>query len=284
MGLRSALALAAAIGTLSCAAAARAQDAPQPTPPPPAAGAAPTDAQLAEARHSFELGRQLFDSRDYAAAADEFRAAYELTHHPDLLFNVYLALERARRPEEAEPALAQYLAEGTVEPEQRALLERRLERLRARLAARSAIDAEPEDDGSMGLIREVDPAADLEPPTRRPARPDSTGQDAGIALMIGAGVLAASFAVFAILSQLEDGSLARTCGSEVGSYCTSSQTSALLAYGIAADASWIGALALGTVGIILYFAAAPSQPARARAGVAPWLAPGAGGLAAGGRF
>nr|MDQ3036305.1 hypothetical protein [Myxococcota bacterium] len=121
-------------------ATARAQTAPTPEPT-----AEPTEAELDEARHSFELARRAFDAGDYETAADEFRAAYELMRHPDLLFNLYLAEERRGQHVAAEAALTSYLRDATVAPEQRALLERRLVRLRARIerARTGAADSEP---------------------------------------------------------------------------------------------------------------------------------------------
>jgi hypothetical protein len=55
---------------------------------PPDARAQPSPAQLAEARQRFEVGVQAFDGGDYETAAAEFRRAWELTQHPDLLYNI----------------------------------------------------------------------------------------------------------------------------------------------------------------------------------------------------
>src|SRR5688572_17316087 len=120
-----AIARATVLLTLTCSLAARvtAQDAapaagseaappadeaaaPPETEVPDAASAEPTAAQLAEAQHSFELATAAYEGGDYETAAEEFRVAYEITRHPELLFNVYLAEERAGRPTEAAEALA----------------------------------------------------------------------------------------------------------------------------------------------------------------------------------
>lgn len=264
-------------------------------------GAAPTEAELAEARHSFEVGMQAYDAGEYEAAASEFRAAYELTRAADLWFNVYLAEERAGRLPEAADALASYLRDATMEADQRALLERRLERLRARIAARTTQSAPPDETAEQRaedllareLIRDSADAigSPVEPPppgAQPPAPPSSSGvHPAAIGTLAGAGALLVAFAVLAPISELEDQALAARCGRDVGSFCDPGETSTLEALDIAADVSWIGAAALGVVGVVLLFALPPEGSPREQAAsvaVAPWASPEGGGVSAGGRF
>ena len=282
---------------VACAApAARAQDGG------PQGERTPTEAELADARHSFEVGRQAYDAGEYAAAASEFRAALELTGAADLWFNVYLAEERGGRLEPAAEALASYLREGTIEPDQRALLERRLERLRARIESRTtpppsdqerAEDLQVQDlmrDSAEAIGSPVAAATqttptETAPPPPVPASPGP--HPAAIGTLVGAGVLLVAFAVLAPLSYLEDQALASRCGRDTGRFCDPSETTTLEALNIAADVSWIGAAALGVAGIVMLFALPseelPSEQPPAVA-IAPFATPHAAGIAAGGTF
>jgi hypothetical protein len=248
-------------------------------PVPAHAQQATTDAALAEARHSFEIGTQAFDDGDYETAATEFRAAYDLTRAPDLLFNVYLAEERAGRLVEAEAALTQYLAEGTIEAEQRTLLERRSERLQARIASRTPAPVE-EDRAETLLASPIAPVAAAPPPAAPVV--DTSPPIAGIAILVAAGVLALSFGVFVALSEVEDQRLAGSCGRDAGRTCTASDVQTLQAFDIVSDVSWIGAAALAATGTVLMLALPPERRERASAQIAPWISPIGGGLVVGG--
>jgi hypothetical protein len=82
----------------------------------PAAGAQDVEA----ARLHFETGTRAFETGDYELSVSEFQAAYDITGHPDILFNIYSAAERAGRLEIAADALDRHLREAEVDPEQRA--------------------------------------------------------------------------------------------------------------------------------------------------------------------
>jgi tetratricopeptide (TPR) repeat protein len=274
------------------------------------------------ARGHFERGTQAFDVGDYGRAAEAFRAAYELTRHPDLLFNIYSASERNGDLEQAREALAEFLRRATMEPGRRTALEARLARLEARIAreqarvaeerARLAEEArqrggtpaeepeEPEEPEASGAAEvdaaaassdaatAVDPDAADAAPAARP--PGGDGGPAGphpaaIASFVVAGVGLVSFGVFAALSEVEDQSLASTCGRDVPNLSCDDVT-ALEAFSATADASWITAAVAGTLGLVLLFALEDGggEPAGASLRAAPWAAPGAAGLAAGGRF
>src|SRR5690349_185663 len=88
----------------SIASPARAQDAAH----------TPTDAELVEARHSFDVATSAFQAGDYETAATEFRAALALSGAADLEFNVYLSEERAGNLDAAAQALDRYLQRATV--------------------------------------------------------------------------------------------------------------------------------------------------------------------------
>lgn len=227
------------------------------------------------ARVHFEAGTRAFDTGEYEAAVAEFERAYELTRHPDLLFNIYSSAERAGQLERAADALTRFLAEGQVEEARRPVLQRRLANLRERIAARGT-ETEPRE------ATEPEPAAAAGPaPEPPPPAPTPGGvHPAGVAVLIAAGVLAASFGVFAGLSAAEDGALAQSCAPT----CTDAEVSALVAYNTVADVSWIAAAVAGVTGIVLLFALPPEGGGEPRAVLAPWATPHAAGLAAQGRF
>lgn len=260
----------------------------------------PTAAELADAHHSFEVAATAYESGDYETAAEEFRAAYEITQHPELLFNVYLAEERAGRPAEAAEALARYLELATaISTEERPLLERRLERLRARAASRttvpppaeelddSALLASPIDDtagaGGTGDDASDDASEGSEPPT---AVSGGGPPVAGVAVLVAGAALLVGFAVLAPLSEVEDQRLASSCGRDATRSCTSDEVTTLTALNIAADVSWIGGAALAAVGVVLLVALPPdgTGTADATVAVAPWAGPDGAGLAVGGTF
>lgn len=236
--------------------AASAQDAP------------PTALELDEARHAFDVGSRAFERGDYETAADEFRAAYALSHHPDVLYNVYLAEERAGHQVEAADALAAHLEAADLSDEQRRLLTQRLERIRARIAAHETSEAtsagESLRDVPTGEPPPPAPAAPA-PAAPAPAPPPSVEPPAvGVALLIAGGVLGLAFGGFAIASEVEDQRLASTCGRDVGSFCLASDTATLEISNVMADASWISAATLGVLGAIL-LAALPWSDAPADA-------------------
>ncbi len=235
------------------------------------AGASP------EARAHFEAGTEAFDVGEYERAAAEFRAAYDLTHHPDLLFNIYSALERAGELEQAADALDAYLREGDPDDERRTALAARLARLRERLAEARADRAEAE----LRAQRDAPAEAPVEPPDPSPTPPPSDGgvHPAGVGLLIGGGVLLVSFAVFAGLAAAEDGRLTDTCSPG----CPDDEVATLGAFNLVADISWITGAVVAATGLVLVFAL-PPEGDEATAALAPWVAPGGGGLVAAGRF
>lgn len=232
------------------------------------------------ARGHFQRGVQAYDRGDYDVAIREFRAAYAATGHPDILYNIYTAAERDGDLRQAEAALASYLDEGEVDPERRPSLQARLENLRARMKG-DDVEAPPEE----GLRRSPGEAGD--PPDDRSAESDGGGSrvhPAAIALLGTGGALAVSFAVFAGLSEAKDQNLASSCGRDAGGSCTDDQVRALRGYNIAADASWIGALATGAVGLTLLFALRDGDEVEEAPAASAWVGSEGGGVVLQGRF
>ncbi len=252
----------------------------------------PTDAELAEARHSFDVATQAFETGDYETAVSEFRAALELSGAADLYFNIYLSEEREGRLQDAAAALDQYLQQGTIDPEQRTLLTGRLERLRARIAAHTPAPAveEQQELHASPIATQPEPVVAPTPEaaptpiaeaTPAPAPPVSTSPPlAGIVMLSVAGALLVSFGVFAGLAAAENDRLTGACNRS----CSSDQVATLNTYDIVADASWIGGAALGVVGLVLLFVLPPDTHTDTSVAFLPWMSPTGAGAAIGGRL
>ncbi len=89
------------------------------------------------AREFFAAGRNLYDLGRFTEAAEQFQQAYDLSHRPPLLYNLYLAHRDASQDREAAAALRLYL-EQMPELDNRRSLEVRLENLERALAEQDA--------------------------------------------------------------------------------------------------------------------------------------------------
>lgn len=106
-----------------------------------AAAQAADAAADAEARARFEAGRAAMAAGRIEDALTDFRRAYELSHRPELLYNVAIAADRLRRDEEALSAFERYLAEMPPDVENRAAVESRIAVLRETIAEEEAEEA-----------------------------------------------------------------------------------------------------------------------------------------------
>ncbi|HWO26916.1 MAG TPA: tetratricopeptide repeat protein [Kofleriaceae bacterium] len=75
---------------------------------PAAAQPAQPDDRSKAASH-FKLGQTYYKSGDYERAIAEYKAAFELSKEPSLIFNIALCHDRAQRPEEALKEYRHYL-------------------------------------------------------------------------------------------------------------------------------------------------------------------------------
>lgn len=218
----------------------------------------------------FERGSIAYERGDYAEAQAAFQAAYEITAHPDLLYNVYTAAERGGEIEVAAQALEGYLRDGSPTEARREALEIRSERLQMRIAEQRAIAAQEaarEEEARIARDAELQEserareAAQASEAAERESRMTQlrAGHDTSDAIVM-TGVVAAiagaaalvSFGVFAGLSEAEDGALAGRCGRDVGRYCSPQDLDTLRGWNLAADASWIAAAGLGvTAGLLV---------------------------------
>lgn len=242
------------------------------------------------AREHFDRGTEHYDAGNYAEAQAEFRASYEIVHHPDLLYNLYTAAERNGDVEVAIESLEGYLRDGEMEDTRRAALELRLERLRLRREreasererqAREREEAQrrlaAEQAGREQAQREAQAERSERLASLRAGHRTSDGLLwTGLGALIGGGVAAVLFGAFAGLSESEDQSLAETCGRDAGRICRPEDVETLRTWNTAADASWIAASGLGVVGLALVLIAEVTRPSEAvedDVGPAAWIRP-----------
>lgn len=260
----------------------------------------PTAEQIREAQTHFEQGTLAFERGDYSEAAAEFEAAYELTHHADLLYNVYSAQERNGQLQAAATALEGYLRDGSPDEARRGALDLRLERLRARVAEQRAQEAdavarETEADARLRREQTEREAAERRASGERESRlSQARGGHAtadgltivGVVAMIAAAAGAVSFGIFAGLSESEDQELASRCGRDAGVRCRPEDVEMLGTYNTAADVSLIVAGGLAMVGGAMLLIALGVRPSDSveQAWLSPEVGPDRAGFSAGARF
>lgn len=119
--------LAAIMLVLSLSAVTVAQPAPTNTPPVPAVPAAVDASLLKAASDHQQAGEQFFAAQKWSEARIEFEAAYQLTLHPDLLFNLGVVCERSGDNQNAIQYFERFLRAS---PSPDPATETRLQRLR----------------------------------------------------------------------------------------------------------------------------------------------------------
>jgi hypothetical protein len=181
--------------------------------------ASPAAAQVSEvemppsevaARGHYLMGQEHYEAARFAEAAEEFQRAYDLSHRPRLLFNLFIARRDAGQTRQAADALRLYIASAPDDP-QLEVLRGRLSTLDAQLAAEDARarQAAP-DDTDTGIESSVAPT-ELE--TIAPVTTtDEGGGNAGPWVVIGVGGAVAIAAVaMAIVTSIDYGNLSSTC-------------------------------------------------------------------------
>lgn len=103
--------------------------------------AQPSSSTDDRARELFQSGADALGAGRYEEALQFFRAAYELSGRPGLLYNIALAHDRLRQDAEALRTYEQYLAEAG-EVQNRAEVQRRVEILRRSLESRGGSTAQ----------------------------------------------------------------------------------------------------------------------------------------------
>lgn len=228
------------------------------------------------ARVHFHAGRDYYERGDYENALRELGIAYEMSHRPELLYNLGACHERMGHLTEAADLYDQYLAAMT-DVEGRVAIEERVARLRARAAAEAAsAEAETSTGGGEG---ETTAAVAVE--TTDGAAASSTASTGGgphpvAFVVLGAGAVGlATFGVLGGLALAEDATLASECGTA----CAPARASTLEALGLGADISLGIGAALAITGVVLLFTTTDggSEPATT-VGIGP------GGVSVAGRF
>lgn len=118
-----------------------------------------------DARTLFQLGQQAFEEGRYQAALDCFRQAFDLSHRPQLLYNIGQAADRLRDDRLALASFEQFLREVPDSP-QHASTRARVELLRAEIAAdeaRAAAAADAEARASSAASRPAAETSDAGP-------------------------------------------------------------------------------------------------------------------------
>lgn len=200
-----------------------------------------TDDDLdARAQVHFHAGRDYYERGDYESALRELTLAYDMSHRPELLYNLGSCHERMGHWAEAVDLYDQYLA-AVPDAEHRAVIAERTERLRERAAAESVVVADETDDATT----DAEPIA-----TVAPVPAGSAGPHPAAFVVLGAGALGlATFGVLGGLALAEDGALAAECGTS----CSPARASTLDSLALGADISLGVGAALAVVGVVLLF-------------------------------
>ena len=271
------------------------------------AGRRAPGSQQAAARAAFEEGSEHYEHGRYREAMDAFERAYAAMRSPEFLYNIYTAAQRAGELPRAEEALSGYLESHVVPPDERPALEARLVLLRQEIADAEAARLAAEEQARVTAAAEAAEAQRLAEAERRAREAEEeaargaprVSSGATVGFVVGAGGVA-SFATFAALAAREDRRVGRTCGAEVGEFCTESDVRQLRAYSATADVSLvIGGVGAAT-GLIVFFVQrrkradilerSDDNDDAAEPGATVQVAPliggpaGAWGLAAGGTF
>jgi tetratricopeptide (TPR) repeat protein len=217
---------------------------------PSLALAKPSKDALARAKVHFEAGTRHYDIGAYDEAAEEFSSAYALSQHPELLYNIYAALERGGRYVEAADALERYLELATVDPERRPTLEARLAALHARLAREP--EEHEEEPPPADVVKAPDSVDEEEPESRRKLSAFT------VASYATAGGMALTFGVFAGLARGERSSLESGCGATRS--CTDDDVRTQRAFNAVADVSLVVGVAALTTAIVTTFLGRREEP------------------------
>jgi tetratricopeptide (TPR) repeat protein len=214
------------------------------------------------ARTHFEAGRQHFEDGSYERALEEFNRAYELSPRPVMLFNIGATQERLAMLDEAAATLERYVREVPEAPN-RSQVERRIDNLRRRIAARAAGEADPGEDAGS-------------PAARRTVQGDPTLTMAGAVVLGVAGAALVSFAIAGGIALSEDSAIQSGCFA--AGDCTEQDVSGLRAASLAADVSWPIAAAAGIAGAVILALGATATHTESSARVVPFVSPTAVGV------
>lgn len=153
----------------------------------PGIARAQVDSRDDEARALFTAGHTAFEDGRFADALPDFQRAYDLSHRPELLYNIGQCHEHLRHDSEAVAAFESYLAAVPDAPNRR-VLEARIAVLRGssdEAATDPSADAQPEPLAERPPP-DVTPAAEVAPAPSSSASPGPVGP-----ILIGVGAAVA---------------------------------------------------------------------------------------------
>ncbi len=290
--LASSLAAAVMLPCLVDASDARAQAAPPQGAAVsvyPTCTSKPTPQDTEAARSAYLLGKRFFDESDYGSAIHNFVDAYKLDcTKPELLLNVARANELLGNRAEAVQALETYLQrDQTLSADQKVQYQRRIDNLKAAMAAQSAAPAPTVHAATAPAAAPVPvPTSAAAPPApSAPPAPPGPGGQHTIAPWIVAGVGGAAVIAGGIIYLVGASDVSSAKNSCPNGTCPKGDTSAANQGNTGDNLEKAGAVAfyvgLGAVavGILWHFLepTAPASPEPAHARFAPVIGPGFAG-------
>lgn len=213
-----------------------------------------------QARAHFAVGRAMYEAGRFTEAASEFQQAYDLSHRPQLLFNLYIACRDSQQIVRARDALRLYLSEVQDVPD-RLHLAARLEALEQQVT-----DLETQEAESRRL--ETERAAAQQAATDAHAAREAAEQRALALthvrpwwpwLLFGAGLAATGAGVpMGIDAASQADAIRLRCTQPDGSLvCRSTELAAnrdgIVVQAAVGDALWIAGAAVATTGLVLAF-------------------------------
>lgn len=217
-----------------------------------------------QARAHFAVGRAMYDAGRFAEAANEFQQAYDLSHRPQLLYNLYIAYRDSSQLVRARDSLRQYLAEVSEVPNRLHLVSR-LEALEAQIAEEERAHAETEAELAAAEQAAADAeaarqAAEAENRNLRRQRPWWPWLLVGVGVAaIGTGIglgVDASAQADAVRTQCRDPltNVLECPSGDLQPVRPLDRVGGIQTQANIADALWIGGATLSAAGLVLAFA------------------------------
>jgi tetratricopeptide (TPR) repeat protein len=272
------------------------------------------------ARIHFEAGTSYYETGDYELALQEFTHSYDLSHRPELQYNLSLTYEKLGDLDAAVEALDRYLKEGPDIPNRETLelrlanLKKRLEQQKqeeaqaqASLAAPAAPVEEPTSEetnssqsATQGQPNQAQQAAEATPPPlpnkEAPTESTTSEKDSSDQRILGlpieafisyavAGAGALTVILFGSLAVAEDDSLSDDCLNKAGKgICSAGRASTLNTLATVTDIG-LGIALIGAITGTVFLLTTGNQP-KEQSGlrVAPFVGTNNVGATAGVRF
>ncbi len=250
-----------------------------------------TDAQRAEAGARWESGKRKFDVGKYEEAAREFETAYEISGHPDYLFNVAQALRLDGKLERALLFYRNYLRRKE-NPNNRAEVENHIAELEAKIQEQHE-HAPPEPTKPTTPLPEPQPKPEAPPPATLPpvaahAEPAPPPRwllpASGVAIGIGVAGVGVGVAMSLLARAASNDVQSAAASHEVFDGNLQNRQNAGKTYATAAIATYVAGGVLTAAGVIGLGVALHGKSSSQRAWIAPTLGAGSAGLAVVGHY